>query len=229
VSTDPTPAEIADRYAEARARVVALVAEASPNDLATPVPGTPEWTVHGLLSHMVGCPVDMVAGRFEGAGSPEWTQRQVDERANFSLDQLLAEWDTVAPVLDTAIRGGAVPSPASFDLITHESDLRGALGLPNTPDPLAVRFVADGFGARAYSVAANAGLPSLQLRATDSDWSIGEPGGVTAAATEYEWARALSGRRSNAQVSGYDWSGDPAPYLDLLCPFGPLRPTDCSG
>ena len=49
---------------------------------------------------------------------------------------------------------------------------------------------------------------------------------MSAAAPQHEWARALTGRRSAAQVAAYDWSADPAPYLDLLSPFGPLRDTD---
>lgn len=228
MSFDPTPTDIADRYADAKARVFGILSGLTGTELETPVPGTPKWTIHGLLSHMVGAPVDMAAGRYEGAGGEAWTQRQVEERRDSTLEQLLAEWDAIAPIVDAAVRAGSVPVPVSFDLLTHESDLRGALGLETTPDPLAIRFITDGFGNRACNAVAKAGLPSLHLRATDSDWSYGEVGGVSAAATEYEWARAMTGRRSNAQVSDFDWSSDPVPYLDLLSPFGPLRQTDCS-
>ena len=47
----PTPDEIADRYAEARPRIVSLVGSLSPAELETPVPGTPKWTVRDLLAH----------------------------------------------------------------------------------------------------------------------------------------------------------------------------------
>jgi uncharacterized protein (TIGR03083 family) len=226
VSFDPTPADIADRYADARVRIVAIASALSPEELATMVPGTPKWSVHGLLSHLVGGPVDFAAGRVEGAGGAAWTQRQVDTRRDHSRDQLLAEWEGVAAGADAAIRAGAVPVPVTYDILTHESDLRGAVSAEPTSDPLAIRFVADGFTARAAAVAAKAGCPALELAATDSDWTAGTPGGVRAAATELEWTRALTGRRSNRQVMDYDWSGDPAPYLDLLSPFGPLRETD---
>jgi len=222
----PAPDEIADRYAEARPRIVAMLEGLSADELATPVPGTPKWTVHNLLSHLVGGPVDFSEGRLEGAGGEEWTQRQVEARRGASLQQLLDEWDGVAPLVDSAIRGGMVPAPVTFDILTHEADLRGALGHGPTPDPLAIRFIADGFTARATAVAEKAGLPSLELCATDSTWRAGTPGGVRASAPEHEWTRALTGRRSNRQVESYDWTGDPSPYLDLLSPFGPLRESD---
>ena len=45
---------------------------------------------------------------------------------------------------------------------------------------------------------------------------------ATVSTTEFELFRALAGRRSRAQVEGYDWTGDRTPYLDVLCVFGPL-------
>lgn len=226
MSFSPTPDEIADRYADARPRIVALVGSLSPAELETPVPGTPKWTVHNLLSHLVGGPVDFSQGRFEGAGGEKWTQRQVEARRGASLEQILDEWDGIAPLVDSAVRAGQVPVPVTYDILAHESDLRGTLGAGPTPDPAAIRFVADGFTARAVAVAEKAALPPLQLCATDSTWTAGTSGGVRASAPEHDWTRALTGRRSNAQVSAYDWSDDPTPYLDLLSPFGPLRETD---
>jgi hypothetical protein len=113
-------------------------------------------------------------------------------------------------------------------VITHEQDLRGALGAEQTPDPLAVRFVTDGFGARVGRVVERAGLAPLEIRDPSCGWRVGEPGGVCAQASEFEWFRALTGRRSGRQVSAFDWTGDPTTYLDLLSPFGPLRDTDVS-
>jgi uncharacterized protein (TIGR03083 family) len=226
VSWRPTGGEIADRYADARARVVSLVADISDEQTATPVPGTPRWTVRELVSHMVGGPVDFLAGNLTDAGGESWTQAQVEARRGRSVASLLDEWDGVADGLDTAIRDGHVPAPVSFDVITHEQDLRGALGAPATPDPLAVRFVTDGFAARVERVVAKAGLPPLQISDPAGGWCRGPDGGLHAEASEFEWFRALTGRRSTGQVSTFAWSGDPAPYLDLLSPFGPLRHGD---
>jgi uncharacterized protein (TIGR03083 family) len=192
------------------------------------VPGTPRWTVRELVSHLVGGPCELMAGNFTDAGSDGWTQAQVDARRGRSIADLLEEWDAAMPALDSAIRAGHVPAPVSFDVITHEQDLRGALGAEPTPDPLAVRFVTDGFAARVDRVVTEAGLPPLQLRDPAADWCVGTPGGVSVEAAEFELFRALTGRRSGRQVSALDWTGDPSPYLDLLSPFGPLRETDVS-
>jgi len=225
---EPTADEIADRYADAHTRVVALVDQLSEQQSAATVPGTPKWNVRELVSHMVGGPCDLLAGNFEGAGSDEWTQAQVDARRDRTLADLLEEWDGAIDSLDGAIRGGLVPAPVAFDVITHEQDLRGALGAAPTPDPLAVRFVTDGFAARVDHVVAKAGLPPLEIRDPAGEWTAGSPGGVSVEASEFEVFRSLTGRRSGRQVSGLDWSGDPTPYLDLLSPFGPLGEVDIS-
>jgi uncharacterized protein (TIGR03083 family) len=227
VSFDPTPEDVADRYGDARTRVVGLVSALSDAQLAVVVPGTPRWTVRDLVSHLVGGPICFLTGStVDDVGSEEWTQAQVDARRDRSISALVEEWDGAFEDIDTGIRGGTMPVPVAFDLITHEQDLRGALGAEPTPDPLAVRFVTDGFGARVERVVERAGLPPLEIRDPTRGWRVGTPGGVSAVASEFEWFRALTGRRSGRQVSAFDWTGDPAIYLDLLCPFGPLRTTD---
>jgi uncharacterized protein (TIGR03083 family) len=228
MSWDPTADEIADRYADARARVVTLLADLPDEQIATNVPGTPKWNVRELASHLVGSPTDMLAGNLDGAGGEAWTQAQVDARRGRSIADLLEEWERAMSGLDGAIRGGSVPAPVAFDVITHEQDLRGAIGAPQTPDPLAVRFVTAGFTSRVDHVVAAAGLPPVEFRDPAGNWCLGTPGGVSVEVSEFECFRALTGRRSGRQVSALVWSGDPAPYLDLLSPFGPLRDTDVS-
>jgi uncharacterized protein (TIGR03083 family) len=228
MSFRPTTDEIADRYRESRARVVELIDGLSEDQLTIQVPGTPRWTVRDLIGHIVGCPIELTAGHFDGAGSDEWTQAQVDGRRDQSVAALLADWQEASESIDAAIRIGNVPVPVALDILTHELDLRGAIGGRWDPDPLAVRFIVDGFGARVGQVVESSELEPLELRDPESGWSAGTPGGVVAEASEYEWSRALPGRRSGRQASAFAWSGDAAPYLDLLCPFGPLPDADIS-
>jgi hypothetical protein len=42
---DPSPDEIADRYAETRTRVTDVARSLTDEQIAVPVPGTPDWTV----------------------------------------------------------------------------------------------------------------------------------------------------------------------------------------
>ncbi|MGZ4567789.1 MAG: hypothetical protein ACXVFZ_13440 [Blastococcus sp.] len=41
--------------------------------------------------------------------------------------------------------------------------------------------------------------------------------------TTFEAFRWRLGRRSRGQLAALDWSGDPEPYLDHLCVFGPAE------
>ena len=53
--------------------VAAMAPTLTPAQLETPVPASPEWTVHEVLAHMAGVPSDMLAGRMDGAPGPAWT------------------------------------------------------------------------------------------------------------------------------------------------------------
>jgi len=59
MSWSPPAQNVADRYAESRTRVIAIVAGLSAEQLEINVPSTPKWTVRELVAHMVGCPADM--------------------------------------------------------------------------------------------------------------------------------------------------------------------------
>lgn len=228
MSFDPTADQIADRYAESRNRVLGLAPPLSAEQMAIPVPGTPLWNVGELMSHLVGCAIELAAGNFEGAGSDPWTQAQVEARRGRSTAELLEEWDQGYADIDKEIRAGSIPAPIAFDVITHEQDLRGALGAERLSDPDALAYMTDGFGSRAVAIAAKSGLPPLELRDDSAGWAIGAGGGSCLSGTKFEIFRALTGRRSGAQVAAMSWTGDAAPYLGHLSPFGPLRDTDVS-
>jgi uncharacterized protein (TIGR03083 family) len=222
--SQPTGDQVAAVYGACADRITEIARPLGDDQLAMPVAGTPAWTVIELLSHLVGGPADVVAGNLEGAGSDGWTRRQVAARRGRSVAELLDEWSGLREPIGEVCRSGVAPSLA-FDIATHEQDLRGALGMPRLDDETAVELVAEAFGNRAVAVSAKAELPPLQVL-DGGGWSLGEPGGVTVTAPRFELFRTMAGRRSNRQAADLAWSGDPAPYLDLLSPFGPLRDSD---
>ena len=75
-----TPESTAALYAEAHDRVVALVATLDDERAATPVPGTPEWTVHDLLAHLAAIPSDIASGRLTSIPGSDDTKAQVEVR-----------------------------------------------------------------------------------------------------------------------------------------------------
>lgn len=212
-----------DVYAALRSRVAALVRAADARVIDAVVAATPDWRVRDLVAHMVGVTADVVNGRLDGVASDAWTARQVDERAEANLDHLLREWDEHAPAFDAVLRDlpDAVSGQAIFDAATHEHDLRHALGAPGARDSDAVGVAWDWIaGARA-----GFGATSVRIVADGEDALVvgaGEPV-ATVRASRFELFRAMTGRRTAAEISAYDWDRAPDPKWLLAAPVFTLR------
>lgn len=206
-------------------RTRALLAAADPDRR---VPATDAWTVRELLAHVVGMDSDAVHDRL-GEPTEEVTQQQVDERAERSLPEVLAEWAELAPRVHSLLESGPAPqtAPLVVDCFWHEQDLRTALDAPAQRDDPAVQVGLTAFVQMFAERVVEAGLPTVRLTAGSFEQVAGEGEPlVHLRADPYELARALSGRRSAAQVRGFDWVGDPEPYLAVFSAFGALRSTD---
>lgn len=225
---------IAEVYVASRRRLCTLLGGVDDRGLDAPSPATPGWRVRDVIAHLAGIVGDAVAGRLTGPPTPEQTARQVQERDGQPLGDVLAEWDAALPDLLAAVRAGLVAAPLALDMVSHEQDVRTAVGAPrlDAGDPAqadAIRFVAAGFAIGAARRAREAGLPRLGLRAADTGWPVRDwPEGtvLVTAPSEFEIARGLAGRRSAAQLRGWEWAADPGDYLRLLSPFGPLPEAD---
>ncbi len=221
-----------EEWSRAQQRVIELVTDLPPERAELRVPACPDWTVRVLLSHMVGLGVDVVAGDEPDDHNETWTGRQVESRRTRDVAALVAEWRAVAEPLREWMRAHG-PRPLS-DVIIHEQDLRGALGVPGAQDTGGLRGVrerfADRFGGRVT------GLPPIALVGDRWTWtSTGstDPGSGDGAATvlrapDFELARALVTRRSAAQLRAWTVRGDVTPHLDAFAMLGPLPSVDLS-
>lgn len=214
-------------YKTLRARVRDVVESADPARLAVVVPATPEWRAHDVLAHIVGVNDDVVNGRLEGIASDPWTQAQVDARAERPTADLLAEWDDLAPQFEALLAAAPaeIAGQALFDAATHEHDLRNALGAPGARDSDAVGTGWEWLvGARTRE-----GARALCF-ATESGEEVSGVGEVVARvdASRFELFRAVSGRRTAAEVAGYRWDCEPDPQLLLAAAFFKIR-TDSLG
>jgi uncharacterized protein (TIGR03083 family) len=225
----PTGDEIARHYETAHRRIADLVRTLDADALGTPVPGTPGWTVHDVLAHLVAIPTDILAGRVQGVPEPAVTDRQVHERQDAGAEDHLAEWaPNVEPMCEGA-RAGLIPSNLSVDVLTHEQDIRGALRRPPALSAEELRFTTNVYGFGISRLVGRAGLPVLRIESSDSDYASASGEGDPAAtlrAPEFELFRLFSGRRSRRQALAYAWSGDPDPYVDRLNVFGPVPEAD---
>jgi len=214
-----------DAYAALRARVTAVIECAEPAALERVAPATPEWTVREVLSHLVGVTDDVVNGRLDGIATDAWTGAQVDARVGAPAPALLEEWEKNSPQFETMMR--AVPTEvagqAIFDAMTHEHDIRNALGAPGARDSdavvLAWEWAVDARtrgGARAIRFVTEAG---------DTVAGAGDPV-ATVRASRFEILRAATGRRSANEIAGYAWDPAPHPALLIAAPIFRLRATD---
>lgn len=210
----------ADAYRGIRERVTELTADLDAATAEQLTPAAPDWRVKDVLAHLVGVNADVIGGNIEGAGSDPWTKAQVDARRDHTIDELLAEWaeasatlEEIFPAIPDGPRGQLI-----FDALTHEYDLRGALGQPGARDTEAATI---GFGWAVDVVTmlrdgADAGGLRIQ---TDFGEHVAGTGEVTATvrADRFELYRALTGRRSPTQIAAYDWDGgEPAPQIPLI-------------
>jgi uncharacterized protein (TIGR03083 family) len=246
-SRDPDPWPI---YAEGRDRLIELVRTLDDADVARPVPLTPDWSIRDVLAHVCGLNADIAAGIRTGLGTPARTTHQVRSRAGRSLESICEEWLANADAMRAAMDDDPfLGHRLTADLTVHRHDVEHALGARSAdiePADPATRC-----GAHTYaSVVTDLVLErsGIELRielddgstftssATSSATANATPGvedraeitlqGITLRASPFDWLRTATGRRSRGEVLTLDWSGDPTPLLEHLCPYGPLREHD---
>ena len=206
-------------------RVCELVESLDAARLSGRVPACPDWTVRDLLSHVVGLGADVVAGDEPDDHNASWTERQVETRRDRSAAELLDEWRALADALEDWMR--AHGSRPLNDVVIHEQDLRGALGVSGGRDTDGLAAVRERMLARFTPKVE--GLPVIALDGESWSWRSGEgePSVVVRAST-FDLTRALTARRSEHQIRGWTVQGDIEPYLPAFATLGPLPERDLS-
>ena len=198
-----TNTEVCLSYQQLRERVIELLADASDEVAVKTVPACPNWTVQNLVCHIIGVPEDIVEGRMTGVTTDPWTQAQVDRHKSASLTQLREILINQKSTFDQVLP--RIPSPVNsqfvMDAVSHEHDLREALGKPGAQDSLAVKV------AFAW-LASNSMYPHEfveKLRASK--------------ASEFLLMRAMTGRMSIEQMNSSNLPGDEIARMTIGSPF----------
>jgi uncharacterized protein (TIGR03083 family) len=216
-------------YRAAQARMIGLLTDLDGATAARIVPATPAWTVHDLVAHLAGVPVDVAAGRTPGRDLDAWTAAQVDARRDRTVPELVAEWrgawPRFAPLL--GFLADAEPLRASqvvFDTLSHEQDLRGALDRPGARDAEGWDLAWGFLVAMVARIRDRADVGALLLAPTDGEPVVAGTGETVATVrtSRFELCRAIAGRRSLAQIAS--WCEGPVP-VGPMCVF-PARDTD---
>lgn len=235
-------ADVVDIYEQLRHDISEFLADLEPQELESPVPATPGWRIRDVAAHLAADASyairgDFPAEFFQALGEPEavatlnnWTARQVEERKDLSLEEILQEWKTSATELVPMMRG-EIPWPVDTfpfahvalmtDAAVHQQDIFGALGIERGRDAAPIKI-----GLRGYIVTmgwrlGSAAIPSLRFDVGDKSYDTGEgEPGATVHATRFEFFRAMSGRRSPEQIAAYRWDGDAEAYIPYFYPYG---------
>ena len=214
-------------YAGIRQRVNEVL-EGAADRADEPVHACPEWRVRDLVAHFAGVCDDVLGGRLEGAGSDRWTAVQVEARRARPMDEVLAEWNERAAQLEGMLDSfGPAGHQMVMDAVTHEHDLRAALGAAGARDSDAVAIGTDWL-LRAYhgatAAAGGAGVRAVSTDGAGATWSPDEERAVvaTVTASAFDLLRTFSGRRTEAEVRSLAWEGDVDAALATLS-FGPFR------
>ena len=121
-------------YQQARARVFDLAKSLTDDQLETQNKACPGWTVRDTIYHQAGLAKDVVDGNIQG--SPEWSQKQIDDRNGMSVEDVLQEWEKTAETLEPMLENPKLFF-ATADLGSHELDIKKTLGLPiDKQDPI---------------------------------------------------------------------------------------------
>ena len=196
--------------------MISLVTQLDNATLDTPVPACPAWSVRGVVAHLTAVAEDVLEGRLTGPPSDEQTAAQVARFRDRDLSEILSRWNELAPSFEEMIDGFQV-WPAVLDVASHEQDIRGAVGEAGARDSDVICI-----GADRLLTWLEPSVP-LRIEVEDAWWDVGPEGDekVVLRTDRFEAFRWRLGRRSRAQLTAMDWTGDPSRILDDLVIFGP--------
>ncbi len=214
-------------YREHREGLSEFVAGLSAEQLAQNLASCPDWTAREVLAHVAGIPADIAAGRLEGVGSDAWTQAHIDRAAGKTVAEIIAEWNDSGAAAE-AVAAVAPPEMVHSlisDLVTHDLDVRGGFGDTTGRDTAGAVLTYANYANRLGARLAERGT-SLRLVADGQEQIVGAGAVVaTVRASQFELTRALTGRRSAAQIVAFDWDGASGSVLDVFSAY-PMRESD---
>jgi len=215
-----------DLYATERSVLATQLRSLTPEQASSLVPSCPEWSVKDVLAHVSGLVAEKLADVTPPLGSDEATQRQVKDRADMALDEVLHEWEQNAYAFE-GIATDESPFVAPFlcDLVVHACDIREGLSLPIDQDSEAMKFAADRYLGLLLERAAERNI-ALSVELAGVGPRVAAPGesSLHLHATPYEFLRAVTARRTRAEVEALNWDGDPTELLDtVFAQYGPLK------
>jgi uncharacterized protein (TIGR03083 family) len=212
----------ASMYERERHDFVSFLQGITEDDIATPVPATPAWSVHDVLAHLVGITADLNAQRFGAGDSDAWTALQIEARRVDSIEQLADEWEREAPTFAAGLRLFGYDFGAHYlgDLLQHVGDVHVALGRSPERDDIAVAVALDFYLGSFEESLEQSGAGAVDVQVGDEHWRLGRgPLAATVVAERYELFRSLGGRRTLDEIRALQWTGDREAIVGLVSSY----------
>lgn len=211
----------------------------------TAIPTRSQWTVKDTLAMLSGFAGALIEGRWTEDYSDSWVDHEILDGLHIALDRLVAErrdrsgpeileeWAGYSKRLQ-AMMAGDEPFPAGthpfvgwsylWAVVQNAHNVWAAIGISNARDFQATALCLESAVIWLDMRLQATGGPALRLRAGPREWVVGDgTPAATVTAAPFDLLRALSGRRSLAQIRDFDWDGDPRPYLEVFSPFEPPK------
>ncbi len=223
-----TSVDTGELYEKLRQRFLDVLRGCSPEQLATVVPATPAWRVRDALAHVVGITADLNALHFGPGTADAWTSAQVEQRLGDDVETMAAEWDREAARFEEGLRalGYEIGSHYVADLHAHTQDVRSALGLTPDRDESTVLVALDFYLASSSQGLTETGVGTVAAHVGAETHELGAgPVVATLTGAAFDVLRALSSRRSAAQIATMNWDGDSARVIPALSRY-PLPMAD---
>lgn len=204
----PSGEEMLRAYLDSANRFIDMVRRAGESAAGTPVPACPAWNVRGMFAHVTSVARLSALGLGFGDDPQATVDREVADRSGNTLAEIADEWESLLPSVKERFAGNG-PGPLVVDVVTHEHDLRAALG-PEYRDHAAGVEAALPATVAWVRYLGLVGDPGILLRSPTSQALFGGPqiGCEVGVSDDWELFRLLGVRRSAEQLDAYPSSGD---------------------
>jgi hypothetical protein len=219
--SDTTPAgarDLAKIWEATRERIDLLLRdrpETVVDGAVTTVPGT---TVRDVLAHLIDTASTATNDPRRLTDVALALPEAVPARSAVTLTGLLAEWDKATTLVRRQLESNVELASATITAaVMCEHDLRTALDVPGARDDIAIKVALDELSGRLSDRIERAQLPPL--RVTVEQWGTIVGAGRARScvvADRFEFVRAMSGRRSAAEIRRWNWGVAPETYLPVI-------------
>lgn len=222
----PSNEQMLQAYLDGAARLISLARNAGEAGADTMVPATPAWSVRNVLAHLTSVAHISVNQLGWGEDIQATIDREVAARADHTVERISDEWEALLGPLAQMLAGHP-PGALVVDVVTHEHDVRAALGAEYHDHTAGLGEALSAMVGWVRHLAL-VNEPGLLLRTPTSQAFFGGPdiGCEVEIPSDWELFRLLGVRRSHDQLMAYPASGDQSLLLAVTSryplPVAPL-------